>query len=57
MLISHNITKIVGEYVEVDEGEKLPHHEQKKWEQEQMSSAVYKFGSRSDSKKVIILFF
>ncbi|XP_026469913.1 pre-mRNA-splicing factor ATP-dependent RNA helicase DHX16-like [Ctenocephalides felis] len=40
-----------GEYVEVDEGEKLPHHEQKKWEQEQMSSAVYKFGSRSDSKK------
>lgn len=35
-----------GEYVEVDEREKLPHFEQKKWESEQLSQALYKFGSK-----------
>ena len=39
-----------GEYVEVDEREKLPNSEQKKWEAEQLHSALYKFGSRSDAK-------
>lgn len=35
-----------GEYIEVDEREKLPHSEQKKWEAEQLQSALYKFGSK-----------
>jgi pre-mRNA-splicing factor ATP-dependent RNA helicase DHX16 len=39
-----------GDYVEVDEREKMPHFEQKKWEAEQLSSALYKFGSK-DSKQ------
>jgi pre-mRNA-splicing factor ATP-dependent RNA helicase DHX16 len=34
------------EYVEVDEREKLPNSEQKKWEAEQLQSALYKFGSK-----------
>lgn len=35
-----------GDYVEVDEREKLPNSEQKKWEAEQLQSALFKFGSR-----------
>ncbi|XP_013188869.2 pre-mRNA-splicing factor ATP-dependent RNA helicase DHX16 isoform X1 [Amyelois transitella] len=35
-----------GEYVEVDENEKLPHSEQRKWEQEQIKSAFFKFGAK-----------
>ncbi|GAB0089419.1 pre-mRNA-splicing factor ATP-dependent RNA helicase DHX16 [Sergentomyia squamirostris] len=35
-----------SEYVEVDEREKLPNSEQKKWEAEQLASAVFKFGSK-----------
>lgn len=35
-----------GEYQEVDEREKLPNSEQKKWEAEQLAAAQYKFGSR-----------
>ncbi|XP_053666586.1 pre-mRNA-splicing factor ATP-dependent RNA helicase DHX16 [Anopheles marshallii] len=38
------------EYVEVDERERMPHSEQKKWEAEQLASAVYKFGSK-DAKE------
>ncbi|XP_058825732.1 pre-mRNA-splicing factor ATP-dependent RNA helicase DHX16 [Topomyia yanbarensis] len=38
------------EYVEVDEREKMPNSEQKKWEAEQLASAVYKFGSK-DAKQ------
>lgn len=38
------------EYVEVDEREKLPNSEQKKWEAEQLQSALFKFGSRGDAK-------
>ncbi|XP_029727278.2 pre-mRNA-splicing factor ATP-dependent RNA helicase DHX16 [Aedes albopictus] len=34
------------EYVEVDDREKVPNAEQKKWEAEQLASAVYKFGSK-----------
>lgn len=34
------------EYVEVDERERLPNSEQKKWEAEQLQSALFKFGSR-----------
>ena len=37
-------------YVEVDEGEKAPHYEQRKWEEEQMSSAVFRFGARDKDK-------
>lgn len=37
-----------GDYVEVDEREKLPNSEQKKWEAEQLQSALYKFGSRDN---------
>jgi pre-mRNA-splicing factor ATP-dependent RNA helicase DHX16 len=35
-----------GDYVEVDEREKMPNFEQKKWEAEQLQSALYKFGSK-----------
>ncbi|XP_041778833.1 pre-mRNA-splicing factor ATP-dependent RNA helicase DHX16 [Anopheles merus] len=38
------------EYVEVDERERMPHSEQKKWEAEQLASAVYGFGSK-DAKE------
>lgn len=33
-------------YLEVDEKEKGPNYEQKKWEEEQMSSAVMRFGAK-----------
>lgn len=37
----------------MDENEKVPHYEQKKWEQDQMSSAVFRFGAknREDEQK------
>lgn len=35
-----------SDYIEVDEREKLPNSEQKKWEAEQLQSALFKFGSR-----------
>uniref|UniRef100_A0A1Y1L3F4 RNA helicase n=1 Tax=Photinus pyralis TaxID=7054 RepID=A0A1Y1L3F4_PHOPY len=35
-----------ADYVEVDELEKVPHSEQKKWEQEQMASAQFHFGAK-----------
>jgi pre-mRNA-splicing factor ATP-dependent RNA helicase DHX16 len=34
------------DYVEVDEREKMPNSEQKKWEADQLKSAVYQFGAR-----------
>lgn len=34
------------EYKEVDEREKMPHYEQRKWEEEQMSSATFRFGAK-----------
>jgi hypothetical protein len=37
-------------YVEVDEREKAPHYEQRKWEEDQMSSAVFRFGARDKVK-------
>lgn len=40
------ISWITGEYIEVDENEKLPHSEQRKWEQEQIKSAFFKFGAK-----------
>lgn len=39
-----------SEYVEVDEFEKMPHSEQKKWEQEQMASACFSFGAKKKEK-------
>uniref|UniRef100_A0A1A9W044 RNA helicase n=1 Tax=Glossina brevipalpis TaxID=37001 RepID=A0A1A9W044_9MUSC len=39
------------EYVEVDENEKLPHFEQKKWESEQLASARFKFGAKDARAK------
>lgn len=38
-------------YEEVDEKEKQPHYEQKKWEEEQMHSAMYRFGAKEGVKK------
>ncbi|KAF5270505.1 hypothetical protein FQA39_LY08383 [Lamprigera yunnana] len=35
-----------ADYIEVDELEKVPHSEQKKWEQEQMASAQFHFGAK-----------
>ncbi|CAA9997872.1 unnamed protein product [Nesidiocoris tenuis] len=37
----------VNEYEEVDDREKKPNYEQKKWEEEQMSSAVFRFGAKN----------
>lgn len=39
------------DYVEVDELEKAPQSEQKKWEKDQMASAVFKFGAKDAIKK------
>ncbi|KAJ8960366.1 hypothetical protein NQ314_006085 [Rhamnusium bicolor] len=38
-------------YVEIDELEKAPQSEQKKWEKDQMASAVFKFGAKDAVKK------
>lgn len=38
-------------YEEMDEKEKVPHYEQRKWEEEQMSSAVFHFGSKDKKQK------
>jgi len=38
-------------YAEVDEREKLPNSEQRKWEEEQMSFARYKVGSKDASSR------
>lgn len=38
--------KEIDKYEEVDEKERIPYYEQKKWEEEQMSSAVFRFGAR-----------
>nr|CAD7441299.1 unnamed protein product [Timema bartmani] len=38
-------------YEEVDERERVPHYEQRKWEEEQMSSAVFRFGARDAKEK------
>lgn len=40
-----------ADYVEVDELEKVPQSEQKKWEKDQMASAVFKFGAKDAVKK------
>lgn len=39
------------EYYEVDEREKQPNSEQKKWEAEQLASAMYKFGAKDAAQK------
>ena len=39
------------EYVEVDEGEKAPNSEQRKWEEERLDSARLHFGARDANKK------
>lgn len=41
----------LGEYIEVDENEKLPNSEQRKWEQEQIKSAFFKFGAKDVKAK------
>ncbi|XP_056644453.1 pre-mRNA-splicing factor ATP-dependent RNA helicase DHX16 [Diorhabda sublineata] len=40
-----------ADYIEVDELEKVPQSEQKKWEKDQMASAVFKFGAKDAIKK------
>lgn len=35
----------------MDEREKKPNYEQKKWEEEQMSSAVFHFGAKQRNEK------
>ncbi|KAI5702577.1 hypothetical protein M8J76_016120 [Diaphorina citri] len=39
-------TKGPEKYEEVDEKEKVPHYEQRKWEDEQMSSAIFRVGAK-----------
>lgn len=38
-------------YEEIDEREKQPNYEQKKWEEEQMHSAIYRFGAKGVKKE------
>jgi pre-mRNA-splicing factor ATP-dependent RNA helicase DHX16 len=38
-------------YVEADEREKAPNYEQKRWEEEHLQSATYKFGAKDAKKK------
>ncbi|KAL1459627.1 hypothetical protein WDU94_011591 [Cyamophila willieti] len=40
-------TKGPEKYEEVDEKEKVPHYEQRKWEDEQMSSAIFRVGAKN----------
>ncbi|KAH1024155.1 pre-mRNA-splicing factor ATP-dependent RNA helicase DHX16 [Dendroctonus ponderosae] len=40
-----------SDYIEVDELEKVPQSEQKKWEKDQMASAVFKFGAKDAVKR------
>lgn len=40
-----------ADYVEVDELEKVPQSEQRKWEKEQMASAVFSFGAKDKATK------
>lgn len=40
----------VEQYEEVDERERKPNYEQRKWEEEQMSSAVFHFGAKQKDK-------
>ncbi|XP_050515877.1 pre-mRNA-splicing factor ATP-dependent RNA helicase DHX16 [Diabrotica virgifera virgifera] len=40
-----------ADYIEVDDLEKVPQSEQKKWEKDQMASAVFKFGAKDGIKK------
>lgn len=40
-----------ADYIEVDEFERMPHSEQRKWEQEQMASAVFSFGAKDIKKQ------
>lgn len=39
------------EYYEVDDREKLPNSEQKKWESERLASAMYRFGAKDATDK------
>ncbi|XP_034244398.1 pre-mRNA-splicing factor ATP-dependent RNA helicase DHX16 [Thrips palmi] len=47
----HDKKKGDDKYEEVDEKEKQPHSEQKKWEEEQMASATFRFGAKKGVKK------
>lgn len=40
-----------ADYIEVDDLERMPHSEQRKWEQEQMASAVFSFGAKNKTKQ------
>ncbi len=40
-------------YAEVDERERMPNSEQRKWEEEQMHFAQYKFGAKDAGKKKV----
>lgn len=51
MLVSSTFQKEDEKYEEIDEKEKMPHYEQKKWEEEQMQSAMYRFGAKEGIKK------
>lgn len=48
MLLNYSIAE---DYYEVDDREKLPNSEQKKWESERLASAMYKFGSKDANEK------
>ena len=41
--------RVDSDYVEVDQQESVPFSEQKKWEKDQMSSAMFKIGSKKES--------
>lgn len=46
-----DIFVISEDYHEVDEREKLPNSEQKKWESDKFASATYRFGAKDSKEK------
>lgn len=50
LVITH-LCAFSEEYYEVDEREKQPNSEQKKWEAEQLASAMFKFGAKDSTKQ------
>lgn len=42
---------LTADYIEVDDLEKVPQSEQKKWEKEQMDSARFSFGAKDKATK------
>lgn len=49
--LTESLFSLTEDYYEVDEHEKQPNPEQKKWESERLASAMYKLGSKNAEAK------